>query len=88
MEALRHRATRRSHTNVLYHLSGYLKRDVSPPERQRLKALIEQYRLGQVPLVVPITMLRHHFANNPNVYIDNQVFMAPYPDELKLRNLV
>ena len=41
-----------------------------------------------MPLVVPITMLRHHFANNPNVYIDNQVFMAPYPDELKLRNLI
>lgn len=88
MEALTHRATRRSHTNVLYHLSGYLKRDVSSLERQRLKELIEQYRLGHVPLVVPITMLRHHFANNPNVYIDNQVFMAPYPDELKLRNLI
>jgi uncharacterized protein YbgA (DUF1722 family) len=88
MEALTHRATRRSHTNVLYHLSGYLKRDVSSEERQRLKELIEQYRLGHVPLVVPITMLRHHFANNPNAYIGNQVFMAPYPDELRLRNLI
>ena len=88
MSALSHRATRRSHSNVLYHLSGYLKRTVMGVERQRLKDLIEQYRLGHIPLVVPVTMLRHHFANNPNAYIDNQVFMAPYPDELQLRNLV
>jgi uncharacterized protein YbgA (DUF1722 family) len=33
-------------------------------------------------------MLRHHFANRPNAYIDNQVFMSPYPDTLRLRNLV
>ncbi len=88
MAALIHRASLRSHTNVLFHLSGYLKRSVSAQERQRLKELIEQYRLGQIPLVVPLTMLKHHFANNPNAYIDSQVFMAPYPDELKLRNLL
>jgi uncharacterized protein YbgA (DUF1722 family)/uncharacterized protein YbbK (DUF523 family) len=88
MYSLSQRATLRSHTNVLYHLSGYLKRSVPAQERQRLKELIEQYRLGQIPLVVPLTMLKHHFANNPNAYIDNQVFMSPYPDELKLRNLM
>jgi len=88
MHALSHRATLRSHTNVLFHLSGYLKRSVPAEERQRLKDLIEQYRLGQIPLVVPLTMLKHHFANNPNAYIDSQVFMSPYPDELKLRNLL
>ena len=88
MAALSRRATQRSHSNVLFHLSGYLKRTVSSEERQRLKDLIEQYRLGHIPLVVPITMLRHHFANNPNAYIDKQVFMEPYPDEMQLRNLV
>lgn len=88
MQGLTYRATRRSHSNVLFHLSGYLKRSVAAEERQRLKDLIEQYRLGYIPLVVPVTMLRHHFANNPNAYIDQQVFMAPYPDELQLRNLV
>lgn len=88
MAGLRHRATRRSHSNVLFHLSGYLKRKLPTAERQRLKDLIEQYRLGHIPLVVPVTMLRHHFANNPNAYIDTQVFMTPYPDEMGLRNLV
>jgi uncharacterized protein YbgA (DUF1722 family)/uncharacterized protein YbbK (DUF523 family) len=88
MDALKHRATRRSHSNALFHLSGYLKKKISPEERQRLKALIDQYRLGQVPLIVPVTLLRHHFANNPNAYIDQQVFLEPFPDSLQLRNVV
>ena len=88
MQSLAHRATQRSHTNVLFHLSGYLKKTVPAQERQRLKDLIEQYRLGHIPLVVPLTMLKHHFANSPNAYIDQQVFLAPYPDEMKLRNLL
>ncbi len=88
MAALTHTANRRSHTNVLMHLSGYLKKTVPSEERQRLAELIEQYRLGYIPLVAPITLLKHHFANSPNSYIDRQVFMAPYPDELKLRNLM
>ena len=88
MCALTRRATVRSHTNVLFHLAGYLKRQVSSEERQRLSDLIDQYRRGVVPLVVPITLLRHHFANSPNAYIDSQVFMTPYPDELGLRNVI
>jgi uncharacterized protein YbgA (DUF1722 family)/uncharacterized protein YbbK (DUF523 family) len=88
MQALGKVATRRSHTNVLQHIAGYLKRSVSSDERQRLAELINQYRSGLVPLVVPITMLRHHFANQPNAYIDQQVFMAPYPDALQLRNVL
>ena len=88
MGALTKRATRRSHSNVLFHMAGYLKRRVDGPERQRLAELIEDYRQGLVPLVVPVTMLKHHFANHPNAYIDQQAFLTPYPDHLKLRNLV
>lgn len=88
MQALSHRATRRSHSNVLFHLCGYLKRDLPATQRQRLAELIDQYRLGYIPLVVPVTMLKHHFADKPNAYIDSQVFMTPFPDELQLRNLV
>lgn len=88
MGGLTHRANRRSHSNVLYHLAGYLKRQLGSDERQRLATLIDRYRVGQVPLVVPVTMLQHHFANHPNAYIDRQVFLAPFPDELGLRNQV
>ena len=88
MAALTHRATRRSHSNVLFHMAGYLKRSITTPQRQRLAALIEDYRTGQVPLIVPVTLLKHHFADNPNAYIDGQVFLDPYPEELRVRNVV
>lgn len=88
MAALSRRATRRSHTNTLFHLAGYLKRALADAERQRLRDLIDQYRRGEVPLVVPVTLLRHHFANHPNAYIDQQVFLQPFPDALGLRNQV
>jgi uncharacterized protein YbgA (DUF1722 family)/uncharacterized protein YbbK (DUF523 family) len=88
MAALAIRATRRSHSNVLHHIAGYLKRRIPAEQRQRLAGLIDDYRVGQVPLIVPITMIRHHFADNPDAYIDNQAFLQPYPEELRLRNLV
>ena len=88
MDALAHTATRRSHSNVLFHIAGYLKRRIPAAQRQRLAALIEDYRTGRIPLVVPVTLLKHHFADNPDAYIDRQVFLEPYPDELGIRNVV
>jgi len=88
MDALSQPATRRSHSNVLYHIAGYLKRRIPSEQRQRLAALIEDYRTGQVPLVVPITMLKHYFADHPDAYINDQVFLDPYPDALQLRNVL
>ena len=61
MEGMRRRATRRRHTNVLQHLAGYLKRSIDSQDRQALAAIIEEYRTGVVPLVVPIRFLRHYF---------------------------
>jgi uncharacterized protein YbgA (DUF1722 family)/uncharacterized protein YbbK (DUF523 family) len=88
MAALTHRATRRSHSNVLFHLAGYLRGRITGEQRQRLSALIEDYRSGKVPLVVPVTLFKHYFADHPNAYINEQVFLDPYPDELRVRNLV
>ncbi len=86
MNALQQRATRRSHSNALFHISGYLKKRITDAQRQRLATLIEDYRTGKVPLIVPITLLKHHFADTPDAYIDQQVFLDPYHDSLGLRN--
>jgi uncharacterized protein YbgA (DUF1722 family)/uncharacterized protein YbbK (DUF523 family) len=88
MQALTHRATRRSHSNVLFHIAGYLKRQITNEQRQRLSVLIDDYRTAKVPLIVPVTLLKHHFADNPNAYINGQVFLDPYPDALRVRNMV
>jgi len=88
MSALTQRATRRSHSNVLFHIAGYLRKRITAGQRQRLSSLIEDYRTGKVPLIVPVTMLKHHFADYPDAYINGQVFLDPYPEGLRVRNVV
>ena len=86
MEGMRRRATRRRHTNVLQHLAGYLKRSIGAGDRQALAAIIEEYRTGAVPLVVPIRFLRHHFRHAPDRYAGMQYYLEPCPDALGLRS--
>jgi uncharacterized protein YbgA (DUF1722 family)/uncharacterized protein YbbK (DUF523 family) len=88
MAALKKCATRGTHTNVLQHLSGYLKQTLSGADKQELQELINQYRQGIVPLVVPLTLLKHHFRQHPDPYVALQVYMQPHPENLSLRNAI
>jgi len=88
MAALAKPATRKTHTNVLQHMRGYLKRELGEADKQELDEVIEHYRSGIVPLVVPLTLLRHHFRRHRSDYIQQQVFLRPYPEQLSLRNHV
>lgn len=81
-------ASRKTHTNVLMHLQGYLKKVLSAAEKQELADIIDRYRTAQLPLIVPITLLKHHFNNHPDPYIAKQAYLQPYPDELSLRNSI
>lgn len=86
MAALTQTATRNSHVNVLQHLLGYLKRDLAPDDKQEALHVIDQYRLGLIPLIVPITLLRHHFRRIPVPYVERQLYLYWSPPELALQN--
>lgn len=86
MAALKKTASRGNHSNVLQHLSGYLKHDLGREDKQELQHLITQYRDGIVPLVVPLTLLKHHFRRHPDRYVANQAYLQPHPEDLSLRN--
>ncbi len=88
MTTLKRRATRKSHANVLFHLMGYLKRFIEPADKTELLETIDNYREGRLPLVVPITLLKHHFRRHPNPYVEEQHYMDPHPAELMLRNVL
>ena len=88
MKALKKCATRRTHTNVLQHISGYLKQSISAQDKQEVQQLIGQYLHGIVPLVVPLTLLKHHFRLHPHSYISRQVYLQPHPEDLSLRNAI
>lgn len=88
MAALRIPATRKNHAKVLEHVQGFLKDRIDTGDRQEVNEVIENYRLGQVPLAVPVALLKHHFRRHPDDYIQRQVYLHPYPPELMLRNLI
>ncbi|TRX01026.1 YbgA family protein [Candidatus Methylobacter oryzae] len=86
MSTLKKIATRKNHVNVLQHIQGYLKKDLSADDKTELCEVIEQYRNGHVPLIVPLTLLKHHFRKAPDTYIEESYYMSPYPQELQLLN--
>lgn len=88
MTALARPAKRQQQVNVLQHLLGYLSKQLDGEDKAEMVEIIEQYRQGIVPLIVPITLLKHHFRRHPHEYIERQVYLSPHPHELMLRNLV
>ncbi len=75
MTALKSSATRKGYTNALSHIKGYLKRDISSTEKISIDEVIDQYRTGEVPLIVPVKLLNHYFNTYPNDYIGQQTFL-------------
>lgn len=86
MSALKKRAKRGDHVNVLQHIQGYLKDVLDGDDKAELKDAFERYRIGQLPLIVPITLLNHHFRRHPDNYIGRSWYMHPYPVEMTLQN--
>ncbi len=88
MAALTKKATRKKNTNVLQHILGFFKKEIDGPSRQELLAHIEDYHGGLVPLVVPLTLVAHYVRLLDVEYLRDQVYLAPHPKELALRNHV
>jgi len=88
MGALKRRVGRKRHVNALQHIQGYLKTRIDGDDKRELTESIEAYRREEVPLVVPMKLLRHYFRRNPDNYIDRQWYLDPYPESLGLRNAI
>ncbi len=88
MESLRLRTTPRKNANVLQHMMGYFKRHLSPEEKQELGEMIDHYRQGYIPLIVPITLMNHYVRKYNQPYLKQQIYLNPHPLELQLRNHV
>lgn len=86
VSALRLKATVAKHTNVLLHAMGYFKKALTPSQKAELLELIQWYREGMVPLIVPITMLNHYVRTLGQPYLAVQTYLNPHPLALKLRN--
>jgi uncharacterized protein YbgA (DUF1722 family)/uncharacterized protein YbbK (DUF523 family) len=85
MEALRLKSTVKKNNNVLQHLMGYFKKQLTPDEKQELLEVFQQYRDELVPLIVPITLINHYVRKYDQPYLRQQTYLNPHPVELKLR---
>ena len=88
MEALKVKTTVNKNVNVLMHILGFLKRQLTADERKDILAVIDDYHKELVPLVVPLTLVRHYVAKHQVAYIQDQMYLNPHPKELMLRNHV
>jgi uncharacterized protein YbgA (DUF1722 family)/uncharacterized protein YbbK (DUF523 family) len=87
-EALKLKTTVKKNANVLYHLMGYFKNDLSEDEKQELLEILDQYRAGYIPLIVPVTLIRHYVRKYKQPYLEKQTYLNPHPVDLQLRNHV
>jgi len=88
MEALTLQATPKKHTNVLQHMMGYFKKQLSSQEKKEMLEIVGRYREGYLPLIVPITLINHYVRKYDQPYLRQQYYLNPHPIELQLRNHV
>lgn len=86
MEATKRIATRRKHQNVMLHILGYFKKDLTADEKAELLEVITLYRNEHLPLIVPITLINHYVRKYGKPYLSEQFYLNPHPQELNLRN--
>lgn len=86
MKSLKRIAGRKAHVNVIQHIFGYLKRDLDADDKAEFLDILDRYYHGHLSLIVPVMMLRHYFRKYPNDYINEQVYLSPYPDDLFQRS--
>jgi uncharacterized protein YbgA (DUF1722 family)/uncharacterized protein YbbK (DUF523 family) len=88
MEALRLKTTPKKNANVLTHVLGYFKKQLTADEKQELLEIIDLYYQGTVPLIVPVTLINHYVRKYDQPYLKEQYYLHPHPLELQLRNHV
>jgi uncharacterized protein YbgA (DUF1722 family) len=88
LEALRLRATPGKHADVLHHLLGYFKKQLTSAAKQELLSAIAAYHREDVPLLVPLTLINHYVRKYDQPYLEEQYYLNPHPLELMLRHHV
>lgn len=88
MKGLRLKTTVPKHVNVLQHVLGNFKHELSGDEKQEMLNILDNYRARLIPLIVPITLLNHFVRKYDKSYLKKQVYLNPHPQELQLRNHV
>ena len=85
LASLQLKTTTKKHINVLQHMMGYFKKQLDGDEKKELLEVIDDYREGHCPILVPMTLINHYIRKYGQSYLSRQVYLKPHPVELKLR---
>ena len=88
MSCLRDKARRSVHVDVLFHLLGFLKNNLSGEDKKELIGHIEAYRHKKAPLSLPLVLMRHHFRKYEHPWVEAQYYLEPYPDWFLMRHQI
>ena len=88
LESLAIKTTPKKNVNVLQHMMGYFKQQLSADEKKELLGIIGDYQKGYIPLIVPVTLISHYVHKYDQPYLRGQAYLNPHPLELQLRNHV
>jgi len=86
IEAMCVKTTVKKNVNVMHHILGYLKKQLTSDDKQYILQIITDYKNQLVPLIVPLTLLKHYIFKHDIEYLKNQIYLNPHPKELMLRN--
>lgn len=81
VQALKVKATRKKNADVLMHAMGYFKRELTHEEKAELLEHLDMYKDGQLPLVVPLTLIGHYIMkyDNPKSRISGRACQLTKP---------
>lgn len=86
-ETMAAKPTAGQHVNALQHLFGMVGERLDDARRHDLHAAIDDYRRGEVPLSLPVALIRHHCAAEDDLgWVAEQTYLEPYPTGLRLRH--
>ena len=72
--------------NVLDHVYGYFKQQLSDEEKNHYQTTVAEFVEGSVPLIAVIKVLEQFLNHYGSDYLSTQVFFHPYPADLALRS--
>lgn len=84
--AISRKSTIKKTRNVLEHLSGFFKNQLSSGEKEVLHTQIDDFAQKIIPLIVPLSTIHLYAKKYDTRYLLDQVFLEPYPKTLALRS--
>lgn len=85
MTALDYKVTAKKNRNVMMHVMGYFKKNLTADEKQELLELINGYADGLLPMLSPLTLLRHYTRKYNSEFLLQQYYLDPSVEELLLK---